>query len=134
MEALTSTAIQRGLSTRRFGRPVIVHESVRSTNDEAGALAQQGASEGTTVIARIQTAGRGRRGRAWLSPAGGLWLSIVLRPKVALDQWPLVGLAASAGAADAVREGALLQARGKWPNGLLVGDRKPGGGVTGARG
>jgi len=127
MEALTSTAIQRGLSTRRFGRPVIVHESVRSTNDEAGALAQQGASEGTTVIARIQTTGRGRRGRAWLSPAGGLWLSVVLRPKVALEQWPLVGLAASAGAADAVREVALLQARVKWPNDLLVEDRKLGG-------
>src|SRR2546427_3172110 len=86
MEALTSTTIQRGLSTRRFGRPVIVHESVRSTNDEAGALAQQGASEGTTVIARIQTTGRGRRGRAWLSPAGGLWLSGVLRPKVRSEE------------------------------------------------
>src|SRR2546426_7366308 len=107
MEALTSTAIQRGLSTRRFGRPVIVHESVRSTNDEAGALAQQGASEGTTVIARIQTTGRGRRGRAWLSPAGGLWLSVGLPPKVAVEQWALVGLAASAGPADSGREGAL---------------------------
>src|SRR2546422_11112200 len=100
MEALTSTAIQRGLSTRRFGRPVIVHESVRSTNDEAGALAQQGASEGTTGIARIQTTGRGRRGRAWLSPAGGLWVSGGLRPKVALEEVPLVGPAASGGAAD----------------------------------
>src|SRR3989441_8221229 len=116
MEALTSTAIQRGLSTRRFGRPVIVHESVRSTNDEAGALAQQGASEGTTVIARIQTTGRGRRGRAWLSPAGGLWLSVVLRPQVPLEQWPPGGPAASARAAAAVREVALLQARVKWPN------------------
>src|SRR5256712_5252168 len=127
MEAWTSTAIQRVLSTRRFGRPVMVHESVRSTNDEAGTLAQQGASEGTTVIARIQTGGRGRRGRAWLSPAGGLWLSVVLRPKVALEQWPLVGLAASAGAADAVREVARLQARVKWPNDLLIEERKLGG-------
>src|SRR2546428_14176218 len=99
MEALTSTAIQRGLSTRRFGRPVIVHESVRSTNDEAGALAQQGASEGTTVIARIQTTGRGRRGRAWLSPAGGLWLSGGLGPKVGLEPGALVGPGASAGGA-----------------------------------
>src|SRR2546427_10921922 len=127
MEALTWTAIQRGLSTRRFGRPVIGHESVRTTNDRADALAQQGASEETTVIARTKTTGRGRRGRAWLSPAGGLWLSVVLRPKVALEQWPLVGLAASAGAADAVREVALLQARVKWPNDLLVEDRKVGG-------
>src|SRR2546425_10043115 len=101
MEALTSTAIQRGLSTRRFGRPVIVHESVRSTNDEAGALAPQGAAEGTTVIARVPTAGRGRRGRAGLSPARGLWLSVVLRPKGPPGQWPLGGPAASARAAPA---------------------------------
>src|SRR2546426_10816350 len=111
MEALTSTAIQRGLSTRRFGRPVIVHESVRSTNDEAGALAQQGASEGKTVIARIQTTGRGRRGRAWLSPAGGPWLSVVARPKVAPAEWPLGGLAASPRAREAGRGGAPLPAR-----------------------
>src|SRR2546428_13697526 len=111
MEALTSTAIQRGLSTRRFGRPVIVHESVRSTNDEAGALAQQGASEGTTVVARVQTGGRGRRGRAWLSPAGGLWVSGGLRPKVAPGQWATVGLAASYGAAGAVAEGGPQQGR-----------------------
>src|SRR2546428_8800456 len=96
MEALTSTASQMGLSTGRFGRPVIVLESVRSTNDEAGALAHQGASEGTTVIARIQTAGRGRRGRAWLSPAGGLWLAIRLRPQGALGPAPPGGPAAAA--------------------------------------
>src|SRR2546422_11608731 len=106
MEALTSTAIQRGLSTRRFGRPVIVRESVRSTNDEAGALAQQGAAEGTTVIARIQTTRRGRRGRARVSLAGGLWVSGGVRPHVPLAEWPLVGLAAAGCAAEAVREGA----------------------------
>jgi BirA family biotin operon repressor/biotin-[acetyl-CoA-carboxylase] ligase len=127
MEVLTSAAIQRGLTTRRFGRPVIVHERVGSTNDEAGALAVQGASEGTTVIAWIQTGGRGRRGRVWLSPAGGLWLSVVLRPRVSLEQWPLVGLAASAGAAGAVREVAGVEARVKWPNDILVEDRKLGG-------
>src|SRR5256712_14144834 len=91
MEALTSTAIQRGLSTRRFGRPVIVHESVRSTNDEAGALAQQGGAEGTTVIARIQTTGPGRRGRAGVSPAGRLWVSAGLAPQGAPGPWPPVG-------------------------------------------
>src|SRR5207247_9035647 len=93
-------AIEAGLKTDRFGRPWSVYERVGSTNDEAAPLARQGAPEGTTVIAQVQTRGRGRRGRTWHSPAGGLWLSVGLRPRLARAQSPLLGLAASAGAAD----------------------------------
>lgn len=120
-------AIEAGLRTRRFGRPLSVCERVGSTNDEAVTLARQGAGEGTTVIAGVQTGGRGRRGRAWHSPAGGLWLSVVLRPRLAREQWPLLGLAASAGAADGVGEVARLPVRLKWPNDLLIEERKLGG-------
>ena len=122
-----ASAIEAGLKTDRFGRPLSVYEQVGSTNDEAAPLARQGAPEGTTVIAQVQTGGRGRRGRTWHSPAGGLWLSLVLRPRLAREQWPLLGLAASAGAADAVGEVARLPVRVKWPNDLLVEERKVGG-------
>src|SRR2546428_2891738 len=66
-------AIEAGLKTDRFGRPVSVHEQVGSTNDEAVALARQGAPEGMTVIAQVQTGGPGRPGRTRPSPPGGLW-------------------------------------------------------------
>lgn len=127
-------AIEAELSTRRFGRPVYAYERVGSTNDEAAALAERGASEGTTVIAAVQTGGRGRRGRIWQSPAGGLWLSVVLRPTLPVELWPLVGLAVAAGAAVAVEEVARVQARVKWPNDVMAGERKLGGVLVEARG
>ncbi len=127
MQELSAGAIEQGLTTRCFGRPVRVVGRVESTNDEGAALGAQGAPEGTAVIAQVQTGGRGRRGRTWLSPAGGLWLSVVLRPRLPVEQWPLVGFAAAVGAAEAVKEIAGVQARVKWPNDLLADDRKLGG-------
>lgn len=120
-------AIEACLRTSRFGRPLSVLEQVGSTNDEASQLARQGASEGTTVIASVQTTGRGRRGRAWRSPAGGLWLSVVLRPRLARERWALLGLAASVGAADAVADIAGVPVRVKWPNDLMIENHKLGG-------
>src|SRR5438093_13004035 len=101
-------AIEAGLKTDRFGRPLSVYEQVGSTNDEAAPLARQWASEGTTVIAQVQTRGCGRRGRTWHSPAGGLWLSVVLRPRLAREQWRLLGVGVSPGAAAVGSESALL--------------------------
>ena len=119
--------VEERLRTRRFGRPLYVYEQVGSTNDEARLLARQGAVEGTTVIASVQTSGRGRRGRAWHSPAGGLWLSVVLHPRLAREQWPLLGLAASVGTTDAVADVAGVPVRVKWPNDLMIEDHKLGG-------
>src|SRR2546425_1043104 len=75
-----ASAIKAGLRSHRFGQRLHVYAQVGSTNDEAATLAAQGAAEGTAVLAVEQTGARGRRQRAWLSPAGGLWLSVVLRP------------------------------------------------------
>lgn len=72
------------------------HERLPSTMDAAHALAANGAAHGTTVAAREQAAGRGRRGRAWASPRGGLWMSVVCRPPGAMGMEHLslrVGLA-----------------------------------------
>ncbi|HUS31055.1 MAG TPA: hypothetical protein VMZ53_21240, partial [Kofleriaceae bacterium] len=68
------------LKARWLGCQRIDLESCASTNDEAARLARAGASRGTVVIAERQTAGRGRDGRVWESPPGGLYMSIVLRP------------------------------------------------------
>jgi BirA family transcriptional regulator, biotin operon repressor / biotin---[acetyl-CoA-carboxylase] ligase len=99
---------------------------VGSTNDEAARLAHDGAPDGTLVLADAQTAGRGRIGRSWFSPAGtGLYASIVFRPSSA---WPLLTLAGGVALAGGVRVATGLPVQLKWPNDLMSpGGRKLGG-------
>jgi BirA family transcriptional regulator, biotin operon repressor / biotin---[acetyl-CoA-carboxylase] ligase len=113
----------------RFGR-VTYRSDVESTNDVAMSLAMAGEPEGAVVIADVQRAGRGRRGRDWHSPAGaGLYLSAVVRPRGPLGAVPLVTLAAGAAAAHAVQAVTALPLELKWPNDLVIGRpwRKLGG-------
>lgn len=115
-----------------FGARLVHLAESPSTNDEARLLALDGAPEGTVVRADRQFAGRGRGGRAWASPAGGLWFSVVLRPAMPPERWGLVPLALGLGLADALR------ARGapagvKWPNDVEVAGRKVAGVLAEAR-
>lgn len=90
-----------------------------STNDDARALARAGAPEGTVVLARVQTGGRGRLGRSWESPDGGVYLSVVLRPPLALQEAGPLPLVVGIGVAAGLE--ALGAAVGlKWPNDVLV--------------
>jgi BirA family biotin operon repressor/biotin-[acetyl-CoA-carboxylase] ligase len=101
-----------------------------STNDAALALAAAGAPEGTSVLADVQTAGRGRRGRTWHSPPGsGLYLSAVLDAGPLMPALSVVTLAAGVAAAEAIRTASGLPVELKWPNDLVVGRpwRKLGG-------
>jgi BirA family transcriptional regulator, biotin operon repressor / biotin---[acetyl-CoA-carboxylase] ligase len=94
-----------------------------STNDLAGELAAHGAREGTVVIAEAQTAGRGRLGRTWQSPAGaGLYFSLVVRPVTSM--LPLLTLAAGVAIASAIEAAANLVPVLKWPNDVYIGRRK----------
>lgn len=102
--------------------PVVCFDSVPSTNEHAKALARQGAAHGTAVFADLQTRGRGRRGRCFLSPAGGLYMSLVVDQEDALPGH-LTTLAAVA-VARAVREVSGHELQIKWVNDLLYGDRK----------
>jgi BirA family biotin operon repressor/biotin-[acetyl-CoA-carboxylase] ligase len=98
-------------------------EVCNSTNDEAARYARAGASHGTVVIADRQEAGRGREGRAWVSPLGGLYMSAVMRPPLPLADVPPMTLAIGIAVCDAARAfgaPAVL----KWPNDVLVGDKK----------
>lgn len=112
------------LGTRLVGRYVRWHDSVSSTNDLALGLAQIPVPEGTVVIAEEQTAGRGRLGRAWASPRGGVWLSVILNPGLPVERTSVVGLAAAIAAAQAIRKTTGLLARLKWPNDVLVEAKK----------
>jgi len=101
------------------------YESLPSTNNEVARLAALGAAEGLAVIAEEQTAGRGRLQRTWISPKGaGLYFSILLRPQILVDRWPLITFIAALSVSDALLEACGLHTDIKWPNDLLAGERK----------
>jgi BirA family transcriptional regulator, biotin operon repressor / biotin---[acetyl-CoA-carboxylase] ligase len=99
-----------------------------STNDDARDLAIAGAPEGTAVLARQQTKGRGRMGRTWSSPGGGVYASIVLRPEVELPDAVVLPLVAGLGVARALERFG-VHALLKWPNDILAPDGRKLGGV-----
>ena len=106
-----------------FGGAPMWHADVTSTNDVALALAERGAAEGRFVVANAQSAGRGRHGRGWASPAGaGLYLSAVLRPMP--HAVPLLTIAAGLAVAEGIQTATGLTPRLKWPNDIYIGDRK----------
>lgn len=109
----------------RFQPKIVRYESLPSTNTEAMRFASQGAAEGLSVIADEQTAGRGRLQRTWVSPRGaGLYVSVVLRPLIRLEHWPLITFAAALAVNDALLEVCGLVTDIKWPNDILSGERK----------
>ncbi|MCC6269282.1 MAG: biotin--[acetyl-CoA-carboxylase] ligase [Dehalococcoidia bacterium] len=120
--ALDLDSFRRQLSTRELGRDVCYHESIASTMDEARDQASRGAPHGAMVIAEEQTAGRGRRGRQFYSPAReNLYFTLVLRLPLAVHRrLPIVLPLAVARAIRA--EGA--DARVKWPNDIWINERK----------
>ncbi len=101
--------------------------SVGSTMDVARALAGRGAPEGTLVLAGEQTAGRGRHGRAWHSPPGGAWFSLVLRPEIEPQAAGQVAILLGVALAEALREAYGVPVAVKWPNDLWLRSRKLGG-------
>ena len=106
---------------------LLVRKSVESTNDEIRDFAQAGAPEGLILLAETQTAGRGRRGAAWFSPAGeSLAFSILVRPDEPKSLWPRLALATGLAVAEAL-EACGLEAGIKWPNDVWLGQRKVAG-------
>ena len=108
---------------------LVAREAVGSTNDEARALAREGAEDGTLVWALEQTAGRGRQGREWASPPGNLYLSLVLRPECPPREAVQLAFVAALGAAGmlGLHVPPLMPLRFKWPNDILLGPRKVAG-------
>jgi BirA family biotin operon repressor/biotin-[acetyl-CoA-carboxylase] ligase len=128
-DLLLPAELQQGLETRFVGREIHHLLSADSTNRVAHVLAEQGAVEGTTVIAEEQTRGRGRLGRSWYSPPRvNVYASIILRPRIPAAQVPqltLVGAVAAARAIISVYDGPPdLLPRIKWPNDIMIGSRK----------
>lgn len=124
-EILTEAGILRALTTQRLGRSVEFHREIDSTNRRAKALAAEGAPEGTLVCARKQTGGRGRFGRSFHSPEnGGVYLSLILRPKLPAEQAVMLTSMTAVAVAHAIERLADVRAEIKWVNDLYVNGRK----------
>jgi BirA family biotin operon repressor/biotin-[acetyl-CoA-carboxylase] ligase len=118
-------ALQSRLAGRRIGGLLRYRETVDSTNLIASRLAREGAAEGTVVLADRQTAGRGRLNRAWQSPPGcNLYLSVILRPAVAPQDASPITLLAGVAVAEAIASVCPTGVGIKWPNDVLIRDRK----------
>lgn len=101
------------------------YEQLDSTNNKASELALQGAEHGTVVVADSQTAGKGRRGRVWNSPAGdSIYLSVLLRPSFETDKAPMVTLVMAYSVAEALRKRGIVDVQIKWPNDLVISGKK----------
>jgi BirA family transcriptional regulator, biotin operon repressor / biotin---[acetyl-CoA-carboxylase] ligase len=104
---------------------ILRFDSLPSTNLEAARRAMAGATEGLCIVASEQTAGRGRLERHWVSPKhAGLYFSIILRPQIAQGLWPVLTLMAAVAVQDALLDSCGLVADIKWPNDILVNERK----------
>lgn len=112
-------------SARRLGHTLHALGTVDSTQIVAARLAASGAPEGTVVTALHQTEGRGRRGRPWLDKDGeSLLMSVVLRPPVSPGRAPQLSLVAAVAIVDALRTFGDLPVAIRWPNDVMVGERK----------
>ncbi len=119
------------LSTEFVGRDIYFYDELTSTNMKASELAAAGAANGTVVISDSQSGGKGRLGRDWHSPAGSnLYTSIILRPEISPAVAPSMTLVFAVAVAEAIGEFTSTRPSVKWPNDILLNDRKVAGILT----
>lgn len=124
-EALSEESIRAYLTAKTFGSKLILLEETDSTNNDAKRMAAEGAIEGTTVLANRQTAGKGRLGRSFFSPEEkGIYMSIVLRPQVALESSTLITSMAAVAVARAIDKTSGVYAQIKWVNDVFLNGKK----------
>jgi len=129
-DALLPEEIRAGLKTRIIGRDIAYQKATPSTQEIAKALAAQGVAEGTIVVAETQSKGRGRVGRQWSSPQGGVYFSIILRPDMNPSEALRLPLVAGVAVAKTIKRNTKLDPRLKWPNDIMIDGKKIGGILT----
>lgn len=124
-DKLVPKEIKKGLKTKVLGQKIHYFEEVASTNKIAKEMASSGAEEGVMVLAETQSGGiKGRIGREWISPFGGVSFALILRPKVQPRHASKITLAASVAVCKTIRELYGLDAKINWPNDILIGGKK----------
>ena len=123
-EYITASEIARDLNTEYVGKELYVFKEVSSTNTVAKFLSMHEINDGSVIISEKQTAARGRSGKAWESPLGGVWLSIVLNPHVEHSKLPLITLATGVAVAKTLEKIGVENPEIKWPNDIMINGKK----------
>ncbi len=124
-DVYTGAEIECLLNTRQAGRNLVFLEQVDSTNNEAKRQAEQGAPDGTLVVALEQSGGKGRRGRSWVSERGaGVWMSLMIRPDILPECASMLTLVAAMAVEAGIRQAAGIEGRIKWPNDVVLDGKK----------
>ena len=117
--------IKKQMKAKWMGKEILFFEETESTNVEAGALAGKGAKQGTLVVTDSQTGGKGRRGRVWhTSPNTSIAMSYILKPQLEAEYASMLTLVQAMAVAKAIEEVCGLETRIKWPNDILVNEKK----------
>lgn len=125
-DALLPWEVTSGLKTKKFGKRAYYFESIDSTQDQAMKMASD-VDDGTIIIAEKQTSGKGRSGRKWVSPKGGIWFSIIMHPKFDISAITLFPLASSLGLSYAIEKTLGIKSELKWPNDITIKGKKVAG-------
>ena len=123
-EYIKASEISKDLNTTYIGQNLYVYREVSSTNTVAKFLSMNDAENGSVIISEKQNAARGRSGKHWESPLGGVWLSIILHPNVEHSKLPLITLATGVAVAKTLEIIGIENPEIKWPNDIMVNDRK----------
>ena len=129
-EYIKADEISKDLNTKYIGKNLYVFKEVQSTNTIAKFLSANGAPDGSVIISERQTAAKGRSGKSWESPLGGVWLSIVLNPHVDHSKLPLITLATGVAVAKTLEKIGIENPEIKWPNDIFINGKKTCGILT----
>ncbi len=123
-EYIKASEISKDLNTEYIGKNLYVYKEVRSTNTIAKFLSINDCEDGAVVISEKQTDAKGRSGKSWASPLGGIWLSIILKPILDHSKLPLITLATGVAVAKTLEKIGVENPEIKWPNDIMIGDKK----------
>lgn len=123
-EHIKRDEISKNLNTKYIGKDIYIFNEVMSTNTIAKFLSMNGIGNGAVVISEKQTKARGRSGKNWESPLGGVWLSIILNPNVNHSKIPLITLATGVAVENTLKRIGVKNAEIKWPNDILIHGKK----------
>ncbi len=126
-ELLLPWEITSNLKTKVIGKQAYYFDSIDSTQNQALKMAQDAAKDGTVIVAAKQTGGKGRDGRKWVSPKGGIWISIILHPKFDISIITLFPIASSLALSLAIEKTFSIKPELKWPNDLTIKGKKVAG-------
>ncbi|MDD5454397.1 MAG: biotin--[acetyl-CoA-carboxylase] ligase [Candidatus Ratteibacteria bacterium] len=131
---LLSENFEDTLRTKIIGHPLHISPQLNSTQTTAKILAEKGAKEGAVVLAYCQKKGMGRNGKKWHSPEGGIWLTVILRPSLKLEQSNIINAIFTTSCAEVLRSFSISKPMIKWPNDVLINGKKICGILTQTKG